>query len=345
MLAAMASCGDEDDTAPPAADDDHAADDDSADDDSADDPLGQTFDFCPTRIDVFGYSNVEFTGCGGSTFPDYVDEPIPAYDLVEGAFEPGSDRYDATLAGMLQTRLLGDPELVEVFGAAWGVRSCATGGGHMNALVGAQPGEPASCDPLIPTSGLYAALCTDSPAPVMLYAANNVNDLCHGGESEDDPQADDEAAFQHHVVERLRAFVDERRPGLLLVSPMHEWHPNPRAEDEDPLAGCSWQLPQWNRLAVESWPGMGPGASAEPLFVGDLQDEFRSHHPCCEVFDDVTCGQDWFADENPGSAGGGDGWVHFDCTAAEALADLWFAALRDVLLTNEFSCGSRLTAR
>lgn len=286
---------------------------DLGDDASSSTTSGATFDFCPTEIDVFGYSNVMFSGCGGASVEN----------LASGLFAPGEPGYDATLAGRLQARIAADPDLTAKFGPVWRVRSCAASGAVMGTFVDITP--PGDC-PLEGPAGTNIEMCADEPAPVVLYSANNVYDRCHGGGS-DTPTPDDEDGYAEHWASRFAAFVDDRGPGVLLTSAQHEWHGQQGGSLADP-GSCSWSRPTWNRSGAAVWSRQyGPDPAV--LMVGDLQDEFRAHHPCCEVLGE-ECGDDWFAS--------GDGWVHFGCAGADALEDMWFTELKSLFLEHEFEC-------
>jgi len=330
---------DDDDTT--AGDDDSAMpDDDSADDDSADDDdsAQQALPFCPTHIDVFGYSNVEFTGCGGCSFPGYEQGVTPPDEvLATGTFLPGAHLYDNTLAGRLQALVTADEELTAAFGTDWQVRSCCDGGGHIGAFINDNPIEDGACEESPPPHGRLIAMCSEEPAPLHLLVASNIDDRCHGGMIEESPEITDEPElYRLHTVERLAAYLREREPEMILVSPMHEWHPQQRSSHPDPLAGCEWVVPDWNRQLADDWLEHAPEVPVEPIFIGTMQDEFTSHHICCAVLDDVVCDTDWFDSEE--LYPDGDGWVHFGCEGSAALADFWLDALKDVLLNNEFTC-------
>ena len=332
--------GADDDTGDDDSGDDDSGDDDTADDDTSgdDDTTPQHYPVCPTTIDVFGYSNVAFTFCGGFNFPSYptVEEIAP------GIFMPGLDRYDATLAGHLQARVLADPELTDAFGTDWVIRSCAVGGGTMHNFVEETPDEPEGCHVIGGAGGLYEPMCTASPADVILYAATNANDWCHGGGTDSPPEfaADDRDAFQAHWVALLERFVRDREPSMLVVSPQHEWHGQYQGTIDEP-DGCLWQRPEWNRTAPEAWAAEPPeGLSTEPIFIGTIQEEFKRHHDCCAHLEGVSCADDsWFSNppEEP-QLNMGDGWTHFGCDGAEAVADFWFAELKQILLNNTFEC-------
>jgi len=302
-----------------------------------DDTASVHYDFCPTKIDVFGYSNVANVSCGGYVFP----EPADPAELAVGYFEPGNQRYAATLAGMLQDRILLDDELIERFGEEWLVRSCSTGGALMRSFVDNVPEEPSGCE-LPGGSGNLTIMCSHAPAPLALYVANNVSDWCHGGGTDSPPccEEDDPDTYAEHWVMLLEEFVQTRPLQLLLVSPQHEWHGQLQGSMEEPQT-CEWLRPEWNRLGQARWTDDPPqGMPLDPLFVGDMQDEFKRHHPCCEVLQDVDCDEEsWFLPEaGEGPEGEGDGWTHFGCDGAEALADFWFDELKAVLTDNEFTC-------
>lgn len=289
---------------------------DAAIDDARPAADASVLDYCPTRIDVFGYSNVLFSGCGGG-------EPAPGAEAA-GFYAPGNRRYDVTLAGRLRARLANDPELVARFGSDWRVRSCAAGGGVLGTFSANDPDAGAACSP---GAGRFVDMCTEDPAPVVLLSANNVYDRCHGGTSDSVP--DDETAYSRHWASRFDQFVTARAPRALLVSPQHEWH----AEQGGGLgapATCTWRLPAWNRTGLTRWRSEHP-TSVEVIDVGDLQEEFQRHHPCCARLG-VPCEANWYTGDDA------DGWVHFGCAGADALEEHWFAALRAHLLSANFSC-------
>lgn len=283
---------------------------DAALDDAATGP----FAFCPTTIDVFGYSNVLNQGCGGLG-------PDPT-GFADGLFEPGTLGYDRTLAGRLQARLAADPELAERFGSEWHVRSCSVGGGTMGTFV------PTEQDPADQSgrTGRNIAMCTNDPAPLVLYSANNVADTFHGGGV--GATLDDPAEYAEHWALRFEEFRQLRQPAALLVSPQHEWHGEQGGAPDGDLEDCTWQRPAWNRLGLERWQ-TDHASAIEVLDIGDRQEEFKQHHSCCAVLG-VSCLDSWFDQ--------GDGWVHFDCQGADALEEMWFLALRGYLLANAFTC-------
>lgn len=276
--------------------------------------------FCPTTIDVFGYSNVLFSGCGGAA--------VPADNLGAGLFSPGTTGYDRTLAGRLQRRLQADRDLTAKFGASWRVRSCSQGGGVMDTFV-STPLDPQDTSG---NTGKYRAMCTTSPAAMALYSANNVYDQWHGGGANALP--DDQVTYAAHWAQRFQEFIDQRRYGAVLVSPQHEWHGEQGGSLANPDS-CTWQRPTWNRAGLTRWRADHPTV-ARVAELGDMQDTFLRHHPCCATRG-VPCEQDWFA-RGTGSSGGGDGWVHFGCAGADALEAWWFDKLKAYLMTRSFSC-------
>ncbi len=182
------------------------------------------------------------------------------------------------------------------------------------------PGDPSG------RTGRNVTMCTNDPAPVILYSANDVTDTFHGGGL--GAQPDDPETYARHWTDRFEEFRQARQPAALLVSPQHEWH----GEQTGALGGdpedCTWQRPAWNRRGLERWRAENPTAT-EVVDVGDLQDEFKQHHACCDVLG-VACLESWFDQ--------GDGWVHFDCQGADALEEMWFGALRGYLLAHAFTC-------
>ena len=143
-----------------------------------------------------------------------------------------------------------------------------------------------------------------------------------------------------NIGSAARAMKNMGLSRLVLVSPQHEWHGQQQGSLDEPET-CEWVRPDWNRLGMERWLADPPeDLPAEVIFIGDMQDEFKPHHPCCEVLQDVECeDESWFVPEHGEPAvGAGDGWTHFGCDGAVALADFWFAALKAVLLNGEFEC-------
>ncbi len=338
-------CNDEDDDSTidddATADDDATGDDDTTgDDDSSppdDDDSAPGPGFCPTRIDVFGYSNVANVSCGGYTFPHGTTDE----EFAAGFYDPGNYQYDQTLAGLLRSLILADTELTEKFGTDWELRSCATGSGLMRTFVDDVPEEPNNCK-IMGGPGIFSAMCTQDPAPVILYSANNVNDWCHGGGS-DAPEwvkQDDPQAYAEHWVELLEGFMRTHEVPLVLVSPQHEWHGQQMGTLDEPET-CYWQRPEWNRIGVQTWMADPPqGLAHTPVFIGDMQEEFKRHHPCCEILEDYDCDpESWYLPEKGEPAEGeGDGWVHFGCDGAAALAVFWFNEIKGVLMNQDFDC-------
>jgi hypothetical protein len=340
-------CNDDDDDS--TADDDTTADDDatSDDDDDAtddddstptdDDDSAPVLGFCPTRIDVFGYSNVANVSCGGYTFPHGTTDE----EFAVGFHDPGNREYDRTLAGLVRSMVLADTELTEKFGTDWEIRSCATGSGLMRTFVDDVPEEPNDCK-IMGGPGIFSAMCTEDPSPVALYSANNVNDWCHGGGS-DAPEwvtEDDPEAYVEHWVQLLEEFLRPREIPLVLVSPQHEWHAQQQGSLDEPET-CFWSRPEWNRVGAQTWMAEPPqGLKYEPLFIGDMQDEFKRHHPCCELFEGYDCDpESWYLPEKGETVEEeGDGWVHFGCDGAAAVALFWFNELKGVLMNQDFDC-------
>ncbi len=290
-------------------------------DTGADAAAAAALPFCPTAIDVFGYSNVLFSGCGGAG--------VPTNALPAGLFSPGTSGYDRTLAGRLQRRILADSDLTAKFGTTWRIRSCSQGGGVMDTFVSTafDPQDTSG------TTGKYLSMCTSSPGAMALYSANNVYDQWHGGGANTRP--DDQATYASHWAARFQEFLDQRRYGAVLVSPQHEWHGEQGGSLANPDT-CTWQRPTWNRAGLTRWRTDHPTV-ARVTEIGDLQDTFLRHHPCCATRG-VTCEQDWFARSAPGQTGGGDGWVHFGCAGADALEAWWFDKLKTYLMARSFSC-------
>lgn len=270
--------------------------------------------FCPTSIDVFGYSNVLFSGCGGAG--------VPTTSLPAGLFSPGTSGYDKTLAGRLQARISADPQLVAKFGTQWKIRSCSQGGGVMSTFASTK------LDSQETAIGTNVTMCTSSPAPLLLYSANNVFDRFHGGGQGTTP--DNQTTYAAHWAGYFQQFLDQRKPKAVLVSPQHEWHGEQGGSLSLPET-CTWTRPTWNRAGLNRWRADHPTAT-NVTGVGDQQDVFRSHHPCCSRLG-VACQSDWFS-----RTAGGDGWVHFGCAGADALETWWFNTLKSYLMNNQFTC-------
>ena len=287
-------------------------------------PPSRTFNFCPTTMDVYGGLNVALVGSGGLGM---IPPPIDA-----GYFKPGSADYDATLAGRLQARLAADPDLVARFGSTWKVRSCAANTQTLASLGAPIPADQCAMDsPQM--MGMAMQTCLQSPARVALLVADDFDDRCHGG-GRDSMQPDDMATYVQHFVARIDSFLQARQPPLFLLGPETEWHaplPPPNIMPPPPFdpGSCRWMRPAWGRMAVMRWQtmhGNGPNVFVFP----DAQEQFKPHHRCCMALG-IPCQPNWFAmAPTPGEA--------VDLDGAQAVVDIWYARVKDVLLNNQFTC-------
>ena len=272
---------------------------------------GASYPFCPTTIDVYGGANVALVGCGGRPAL-----PMPAED---GYFTPGESDYDSTLAGRLQARLAGDPQLTPRFGSAWTVRDCAAEAESLVTLAPPLPGD--ACGPGPAPQGPLPA-CLAHPAPLVVLVADASDDHCHGG-GPGSIAPDDPDGYARHLAQRLGDFVDARLPQLLLVGPETAWRP---ADSSGSPAACAWQRLDWDRAGVAQWSAGRAGVTLE----GDLQDTFEQHGPCCHALG-VVCAPSWFV-------AGPKGATRVSCDGAQALVDFWYARLSAALLGNRFAC-------
>ncbi len=277
-------------------------------------------DFCPTRIDVYGGINMQLAGCGGGA---PTDAP-----LENGYFFPGAPDYDSTVAGRLLARLTGDPDLVPIFGPAWTVRSCAGPGQTLSQLASPLSEDDCGVDGL-GEGGSWQKSCVSDPAPVLLFSAGMLDDLCHGGGPDSSAQ-DDPTTYVRHYVQRMESFLASRTPRLAMVGPMTEWTEAPPYADNDPAA-CEWQRPQWDEQGLQSWAESVPGAQGDAFdveAVPDLHDEFRDHSKCCQILD-ASCSTNWFSYGSQEVA---------SCDGAQAIVDFWYARLKTALLARDFAC-------
>jgi hypothetical protein len=276
------------------------------------------YDFCPTRIDVYGGINMQLAGCGGS-------QRIPS-PIESGYFSPGASEYDGTVAGRLLARIEGDPELEPLFGSAWIVRSCAGAGETLSQV--APPISEDACGPDSPDStGQWLASCASEPAPVVLLSAGMFDDACHGGGPDSD-QPDDPTTYVKHFAQRMDAFLASRNPGLALVGPMTEWtDAPPYAQNNE--SGCRWKRPDWDELGLQTWSDTRAD-TVDVELVPDLHAEFQEHNKCCLILAG-SCSTNWFSrdSQNPEMV---------NCDGAQAIVDLWYSRLKATLLAREFRC-------
>jgi hypothetical protein len=275
-----------------------------------------SYDFCPTRIDVYGGVNMQSAGCGGSQLT-----PSP---IESGYFAPGAPDYDATVAGRFLARLVGDPDLEPLFGSAWTVRSCAGFGETLSQM--APPIAEDACGPDSPESGgQWLASCSSDPAPVLLLSAGMLDDACHGG-GPDSSEQDDPTTYVQHYAQRMNAFLTSRNPRLALVGPTTEWtDAPPYTQNSDP--GCRWQRPDWDELGLQQWSETRPGTVE---VVPDLHTEFREHNMCCQILGG-SCATSWFSrdPQHP---------EFTNCDGTQAIVDLWYSLLKSTLLAGNFHC-------
>jgi hypothetical protein len=266
--------------------------------------------FCPTTIDIYGGTNSLLPGCGGPAFP-----PSPVED---GFFAPGTPNYDATLAGRLWARLVGDPDLVPRFGTSWMIRSCATPGQTLSQLVPMLTAD--LCGRGAPD--LMAAtttVCSKKTASVILLSATMTDDECHGGagNSSDDPDT-----YSRHFSQRMDMFFASRSPVFAMVGPRTEWVDIPNLSGNE---SCFGRRQDWDREGLSTWALSQKIMSAVEL-LPDLHPTFKQHHWCCHVMDTI-CSMDWFK----------KGEV-INCDGAQALVNFWYMHLKSFLLANEFDC-------
>jgi hypothetical protein len=230
----------------------------------------------------------------------------------------------------LADRLAGDPDLTEQFGLQWVVRSCAGAAETLSQL--ASPLAEDSCGyDSPPEDGRYQEICSQAPAPVLLLAASMLDDGCHGGGS--NPfQVNDEASYSRHFQQRLQTFLESRRPKSALVGNRTEWTDAPTSFMPGVGGGgdgCWWERPEWEERALASWnPSVVDGT--EVMLVGDRHQEFKRHHSCCRELK-VGCAGSWFvaANQKIGAV---------NCDGAQEIVNLWYEALKDWLLANDFDC-------
>ena len=293
--------------------------------DASGDTVGDTvprrhYNFCPTVMDIYGGSNFLFPGCGG---------PMEfSGDLAAGLYGSEKPGYDSTLAGRLADRLAGDPDLVDQFGLQWVVRSCAGAAETLSQL--ASPLLEDSCGFESPSAdGRYEEICSETPSPVLLLAASMLDDGCHGGGT--NPfQVDDEASYSRHFQERLQTFLESRQPKAALVGNRTEWTDAPAAFMPGGSGGeCWWQRPEWEKRALASW-NLSSVAGTEVMLVGERNEEFKRHHRCCHELN-LRCAGSWFfaANQKLGAV---------NCDGAQEIVNLWYEALKDWLLANDFDC-------
>jgi hypothetical protein len=283
---------------------------------------GPHFDFCPTSIDVFGGADVLLPYCNGPF-------DLPA-DPSKGWFSPGDPTYDQTLAGRLQMRFAGDPDLAARFGATWTVRACASPFADLTALADPIAADECGFDQPDQMGGLVG-LCSASPAPLAVLLLDGTRDRCHGG-GPDSMEPDDPLGYQAHVAQRLESFRADHKPSLLLAGPRTEWRPAPMGM----VPGgdrCRWDRVDWDRGGLEAWTKAHPdvpGVIVEP----DLHDESKRHHDDCCMELGVAC-------QYPPWYGRGPNESALNCYGAQALVDFWFERLRRVLLAATFTCSSQ----
>jgi hypothetical protein len=271
------------------------------------------YDFCPTRIDIYGGVNVQLVGCGGSQ-----RIPVP---VENGYFSPGSPGYDSTVAGRLLARLSDDPDLVPIFGTTWTVRSCAGPGETLSRLA---PLSEGACAP-DPSDDPWLGVCKNDPAPILLFAAGMTDDACHGGEQDAKP-TDDLASYLQHYAQRMDAFLASRNPSLAILGPSTEWTAAPVADE----AGCQWQRPDWDEVGLQHWLAGLADSQTSVVPVADLHDDFRAHNKCCANLG-FSCSTNWLV-RDPGNP------EMVNCDGAQAIVDFWYSRLKETLLAREFLC-------
>ncbi len=287
---------------------------------SADGAARPEHDFCPTRIDVYGGINMQLAGCGGAAPTDATRE--------KGYFSPGAPDYDSTVAGRLLARLTDDPDLVPIFGSTWSVRSCAGPGQTLSQLTPPLSEDDCAVDGGT-EGGTWQTSCVGDPAPVLLFSAGMLDDLCHGG-GPDSSAKDDPATYVRHYAQRMASFLASRKPGLAMVGPLTEWTEAPPYTDSTP-ATCDWPRPQWDEQGLQAWVESASGAQGVAVdveIVPDLHAEFRDHGKCCQILDG-SCSTNWFSHDSQEVA---------SCDGAQAIVDFWYARLKAALLARDFVC-------
>jgi hypothetical protein len=280
------------------------------------DAIPPTRPFCPTTLDVYGGANVQLVGCGG---PQLAPDP-----LADGYFAPGTASYDASLAGRIYARLVGDPDLVPRFGSVWTVRSCSAPEESISTLAAALPVDDCGHDSP-DLAGTQTDACSSSPASLLLISAGMLDDRCHGGGPDSDVP-DDPETYAHHFAMRLDSFLISRHPTFALIGPTTEWTAVP-THNGPPLAfgGCNWSRPDWDTLGLKQWQ-QGHTATVETLVVPDLHDDFKSHNRCCKALE-LTCGTAYSSIP-----------AVVNCDGASAIVDQWYRNLKNVLLANNYEC-------
>jgi hypothetical protein len=280
------------------------------------DTVSTTRPFCPTAIDVYGGINVQLMGCGGP--------PLAPDPLADGYFAPGTASYDASLAGRIYARLVGDPDLVPRFGSTWTVRSCSGPDESITTLTTA--GLLDDCGHDSPDmEGTLASACITNPAPLLLISAGMLDDRCHGGGPDSD-MPDDPDTYAHHFVVRLDSFLLDRHPIFALLGPTTEWTSAPNRNSPPSLfGGCNWSRPDWDARGLDLWQ-QGRTATLDTLVVPDLHDDFKSHNRCCKALG-LTCGTVYSSVPEV-----------VNCDGASAIVDQWYRNLKNVLLANNYEC-------
>ena len=295
-------------------------------------PPKKKYDFCPTRIDVYGGANVLLSGSGGPT-------QAPAI-LEDGASTPGSSDYDNSLAASLRDVLSQDPALQSIFGTTWTVRSCAGPRGTLGQLAPPLMLDLSCGRDTAPASGQLSTICTNDPAPILLISAENVDDRCHGG-GPDSKEANDLPTFVTHFAKRLNDFLDLRDPKLALVGPQTEWIPSPfqmagqQQGGQPPPSGlgpdpaaCGWLRSDWNTDGV-AWWASHRSSLIDAVVLPDRHDDFKQHHPCCGPLG-VKCQTPWYTGNSPQLTA-------LNEIGAAEMVKFWAEALKAVLLGNDFA--------
>lgn len=291
-------------------------------------PPRMHYPFCPTSIDVYGGPNVLLAGCGG---------PSQAFIPEQGYFYPGASDYDASLAGRLQARLSGEPNLAPRFGSTWQVRSCGAQRGTLMQLAPPLPVDTCGLD-TPPSMGTSSTMCSASPAPLLIISAQDLDDRCHGG-GPDSGQADDLDTYASHLAARLDAFLVARAPRFALIGPQTEWIPAivpvPSSGANPPPPGtfdetlCFAQRSDWNSEGVRVWAARS-SQLANVRIVPDQHDVFKTHHPCCRALG-FACDTRWYSTSMTMP-------LSLNCDGAQAMVDIWYDALERFLLENDFDC-------